>query len=234
MFKDLLACKAEPDSAVVDFEGKYDPLSRNMAISKTYKIGDLKAKSKKHGVSLNTYTFGAIMKAIVDYSEGKEPSPFLAAMCSTSRKAFKTFDDFTCDNQIATPTFAMQLDDSLGNCIKNAEDKLKVLKLPGLTTESIKGEKMEAMFLPIWLRRKLYSNLNTLRFVCISMAGPPKQMFFEGKKVDYRISAVGAFTNTFAIQTLGENAKITLNSNSGFFKDSKGLLKAVEKVIDED
>ena len=90
------------------------------------------------------------------------------------------------------------------------------------------------MLMPGWLKSKLFGDIKKLRFECISMAGPPKQMFFEGKKVDYRISAVGAFTNTFAIQTLGENAKITLNSNSGYFKDAKGLLKVVEKVIDED
>ena len=38
------------------------------------------------------------MKTMHDYSNGKEPSPALVIVPVSSRKAFKSFEDFTCDN----------------------------------------------------------------------------------------------------------------------------------------
>ena len=67
-----------------------------------------------------------------------------------------------------------------------------------------------------------------------NMAGPNKPMTFEGKQVHWRISAAVGWTNTFAFQSIGENVKLTLNSNVGFFKDAQGLIDCVEKVIEQD
>ena len=80
----------------------------------------------------------------------------------------------------------------------------------------------------------LDANMKKLRFLITNMAGPKKPMTFEGKQVHWRISAAGGLTNTFAIQSIGENVKLTLNSNVGFFKDAQGLLDCVERVIEQD
>ena len=96
--KEYIADKIPEGSVILDVKGKLDPVGRQMAVSQTYKLQDLKAKSKKYGVTLNTYVSGVFMKATYDYSEGKEPSPCITVLASSTRKAFKSFDEFTCDN----------------------------------------------------------------------------------------------------------------------------------------
>ena len=55
--------------------------------------------------------------------------------------------------------------------------------------------------------------------IVTNMSGPRNPMFIEGKRVHWRISAAGGFTNTFALQSIAENVKITFNANTGLFKD---------------
>ena len=93
-----VANKIPEDSIMIDAKGKYDPIGRHLAVSQTYKLQDLKAKSKRYGVSLNTYLAGLFTKAIYDYTDGKEPSPCTVLIAGSTRKPFKTFDEFTCDN----------------------------------------------------------------------------------------------------------------------------------------
>ena len=59
-----------------------------MAVSKTYNVFDLKQKAKRYGVTLNTYMYGVLMKALYDYSDGKEPMPCLVAVPTSTRKEF--------------------------------------------------------------------------------------------------------------------------------------------------
>ena len=96
--REYITNKIKEDSVLIDAKGKYDPIDRQIAISQTYKLQDLKAKSEKYGVTLNSYVSGVIMKATYDYSDGKEPSPCTIWLASSTRKAFNTFDEFTCDN----------------------------------------------------------------------------------------------------------------------------------------
>ena len=66
------------------------------------------------------------------------------------------------------------------------------------------------------------------------MAGPKEPMYYEGKRVHWRISAAGGYLVTFAIQSMAENVKITLKTMPGLFHDVNGLLAIVEKIIAED
>ena len=78
------------------------------------------------------------------------------------------------------------------------------------------------------------STLKKLRILLTNMPGPKQPMFIEGKRVHWRIASTAGFTNTFALQSIADNVKLTLISNVGFFKDARGLLNVVERIIDED
>ena len=75
------------------------------------------------------------MKALYDYSNGKEPSPCLMLTTGSPRKALKSFEDFTCDNQVTAFIFNVEFEESLANCIRNVEEKMDDMKTPGLTDE---------------------------------------------------------------------------------------------------
>ena len=53
--QDFLGSELAKDSVIVDADGKFDPIKREMAVSQTYKLDTLKEKAKRYGVTLNTY-----------------------------------------------------------------------------------------------------------------------------------------------------------------------------------
>ena len=86
-------------SFISDAKADYGPaLKRKMAVSQTYNISDLKQKSKRYGVTLNTYLNGVILKALYDYTDGKEPMPILFCLPASTREPLNSPEDFTVDN----------------------------------------------------------------------------------------------------------------------------------------
>ena len=97
--------------------------------------------------------------------------------------------------------FKVGIHEDLQECIKQVSERLEDMKIPGLAYKIKKGEMEESYIMPLALKRALYSEskFKKMPISMTNMAGPRKPIYFEGKRVHWRISAVGAFTNTFAV-----------------------------------
>ena len=88
--------------------------------------------------------YGVLLKAIHDYSDGKEPMPCLVVVPISTRKAFSDAEQFTIDNKTTALLCNLDFNSELEKCIRLAQQQLKAINIPGLADEAEKANIREA------------------------------------------------------------------------------------------
>ena len=111
---------------------------RKLRVSKTYEFSDLKRSYKMYDSTFNEYMVGVILKSVHEYSEGKEPNPFLVQFVASVRDPMQKPEDFEPKNEFVSFVGFFDLSDDLKTNLKSVKEELSLITKQGFLKDTNK------------------------------------------------------------------------------------------------